>query len=94
MVTHCGGGMDRTGFFTFLLEGLLGVEEEDLYRDYLLSSFCNIAARTPIAITEYLEVVNACEGDTLQQRFYNYLHTVHDVPTEDLESVISIMKSE
>lgn len=36
---HCTSGADRTGTFAFLLEGLLGVEIDDLYRDFELTSF-------------------------------------------------------
>ena len=93
---HCGGGMDRTGYFSFVLNGLLGVVEEDLYRDYILSSFSYIATQPRVAatVTEYLEAVNAYSGDTLQARFYNYLHLEHGVPTEDLDNVIRIMTNQ
>lgn len=36
---HCGGGTDRTGLDSFILNGLLGVSYEDLTRDYELTSF-------------------------------------------------------
>ena len=36
---HCTAGADRTGTFAFLLEGMLGVELDDLYRDFELTSF-------------------------------------------------------
>ena len=36
---HCNEGADRTGTFAFLLEGLLGVSESDLAKDYELTSF-------------------------------------------------------
>ena len=36
---HCTSGADRTGTFAFLLEGMLGVELEDLYKDFELTSF-------------------------------------------------------
>ncbi len=36
---HCGGGTDRTGLDTFILNGLLGVSYEDLTRDYELTSY-------------------------------------------------------
>ena len=39
IVFHCTSGADRTGTFAFLLEGMLGVELEDLYRDFELTSF-------------------------------------------------------
>ncbi len=36
---HCHGGSDRTGTLAFLIEALLGVSEEDLSKDYELTSF-------------------------------------------------------
>ena len=36
---HCWGGADRTGTICFLIEGLLGVEESELAKDYELTSF-------------------------------------------------------
>lgn len=36
---HCNAGADRTGTISFLLNGLLGVSEEDLTRDFELTSF-------------------------------------------------------
>ena len=36
---HCNAGADRTGTFAFLLEGLLGVSESDLAKDFELTSF-------------------------------------------------------
>lgn len=36
---HCTAGADRTGTFAFLLEGLLGVSENDLAKDYELTDF-------------------------------------------------------
>jgi protein-tyrosine phosphatase len=45
---HCAIGTDRTGITGLLLLGLMGVEEEVLYRDYLTSNFANIgSSRTP-----------------------------------------------
>ena len=36
---HCTSGADRTGTFAFLLAGMLGVEIDDLYRDFELTCF-------------------------------------------------------
>ena len=36
---HCSGGRDRTGTVAFLLNGLLGVSEEDLCRDWEATAF-------------------------------------------------------
>lgn len=42
---HCIGGADRTGSFGFLVNGLLGVSEEDLIKDYELTSFSSYGPR-------------------------------------------------
>ena len=39
IVFHCTSGADRTGTFAFLLEGMLGVGIDDLYRDFELTNF-------------------------------------------------------
>lgn len=36
---HCAAGRDRTGYIAFLLEGLCGLREEQLYRDHLAIVF-------------------------------------------------------
>ncbi|MBO4219766.1 MAG: tyrosine-protein phosphatase [Clostridia bacterium] len=36
---HCWGGIDRTGTWIFLLNGMLGVSEDDLLADYEFSGF-------------------------------------------------------
>ena len=38
---HCIGGQDRTGTLAFILNGLLGVSEEELYRDWESTAFWN-----------------------------------------------------
>ena len=39
IVFHCTSGADRTGTFAFLLEGMLGVQIDDLYKDFELTTF-------------------------------------------------------
>ncbi len=43
---HCRIGADRTGTLAYLLEGLLGVSEEDRYRDYEMTVFFGLDERT------------------------------------------------
>ena len=44
LLLHCSIGTDRTGVICFLINALLGVSEEDLYKDYLFSMFGMIFA--------------------------------------------------
>jgi protein tyrosine/serine phosphatase len=48
LVFHCAIGTDRTGYIAFLINALLGVEEESLYRDYLFSNYGNIGSSRSI----------------------------------------------
>ncbi len=40
---HCNAGADRTGTVAFLLNGLLGVSESDLIKDFELTSFSKVS---------------------------------------------------
>ena len=60
LMFHCSIGTDRTGFISFIINALAGVEERDLYRDYLMSNYANIGgARDHAAITNYLNFLKA-----------------------------------
>ena len=59
LVFHCSIGTDRTGMVAFLINGLLGVSEEDLFRDFLFSNFGNIGSmRTQSIIQTYMDTVD------------------------------------
>lgn len=66
---HCQIGTDRTGVTGLLLLGLMGVEEETLYRDYLMSNFANIGGSrdpgVPETFLRYLHRGN-CNGGKYQ----------------------------
>lgn len=42
---HCNAGADRTGTLSFLIESFLGVSEEDMVRDFELTSFSSYGKR-------------------------------------------------
>ncbi len=58
---HCWGGIDRTGSVALLLEGLLGVSEEDMLLDYELSSLGSLGTRSRKAeyFVRFLEKLTA-----------------------------------
>lgn len=92
VIYHCNIGTDRTGIISFLVDGLLGVSEEDLYRDYLMSNFGNIGgSRTVSSIQDnYVKYIKKFNGDTLSQKIYNCL-VANDVPADYLDAVIEIL---
>lgn len=91
IVFHCAIGTDRTGMIAFLLNGLLGVETEDLYYDYMFSNYGLIwGSRDTGAIDGYLKVLSRYAGDTLSEQIRNYLLDI-GVTNEQIDSVVSIM---
>ena len=72
---HCAIGCDRCGTLSFLIEGLLGVSELDLCRDYELSTFSlsekNKRVRSPLkSMLDHIRKHGP--KDDLAQCFYNY----------------------
>lgn len=72
---HCTYGCDRTGTVCMLLEGLLGVSFEDVVRDYELSSLfaLNVTRRN---CAEFLDTLQALEGETFQGKIVGYLLSI------------------
>ena len=92
VIFNCNIGTDRTGMIAFLVNGLLGVAEEDLYRDYLFSNFGNIGSARDLArIENYVTVLKNAPGATLSEKIYNYLADTVGVPRAQLDAVIEIL---
>ena len=92
VIYHCNIGTDRTGLISFLVDGLLGVSEENLYRDYLMSNFGNIGGSRTVSSIQgnYVNYIKSFNGDTLSQKIYNCL-VANDVPADYLDAVIEIL---
>ncbi len=72
---HCAIGCDRCGTLSFLVEGLLGLSELDLCRDYELSTFSlsrkNKRVRSPLkSMLNHIRTFGP--KDDLAKCFYNY----------------------
>lgn len=93
---HCMVGTDRTGLVCWLVNGLCGVSEDDLWRDYLFSNFGAIGdPRKPSKIqNNYVDKLAAATGATYAEKVYNYLKNTVGIPASDLDAVIRIMKAE
>ena len=88
---HCIYGADRTGCFAFLLEGLLGLPVDQLYKDYELTSFSSPGTRAKTGIDQKLQYIKALQGNNLQEKFYNYWRGAVGVSETDLNDFINIM---
>lgn len=95
IIFHCNIGTDRTGLYAFLINGLLGVSEDDLYRDYLFSNFGNIGgSRSVNNIKSYVAKAKSFDGETLSEQIANCLTDGVGVPRDHINKVISIMKGD
>lgn len=82
IIFHCSMGRDRTGTTTFLILGLLGVDEDTLRHEYYASFFSQQGAfnetEFPLLITNMNRLVNGFDDfgdadDTLQDKIHAYL---------------------
>lgn len=91
---HCSIGTDRTGLIAWLVNGLCGVAEKNLWRDYLFSNFGTIGGTRTREKNEgvYVNQIKAKTGVNLAEKTYNFLKDYFGVPTSDLDAVIRIMK--
>lgn len=86
---HCTKGADRTGIVCYLLEALLGVPEEDCYRDWELSILDN-GSDNHEAMDRFIETLRKNEGNTLQEKTENYLLSI-GVTQEEIGSIRSLL---
>ena len=74
ILMHCSGGRDRTGTLAFLLNGLLGVGEDDLCRDWEASVFSDPGMKfSSDRIQRLLSYLKTMPGETLQARIEVYV---------------------
>lgn len=75
---HCIAGQDRTGAVAFILNGLLGVEEEELYRDWESTGFWNPSAKFNHArLFDFLVAVfDEYPGETINERIAGYVKSL------------------
>ncbi len=99
MLFHCAVGRDRTGTTAFLILGLLGVDEETLYREYYASMFSQAGSCDDEE--RLLHVVNMAglrkglsnfggKNATLQEQIRDYLLKV-GVTEEEIASIRDIL---
>lgn len=89
---HCSIGTDRTGMMAYIFEGLLGVSETDMFRDYLFSNFGKIGDERSVSTIRlgYPLIFKNTQGKTLSESIYRYLADTVGVPEEQLDAFIRI----
>ena len=92
IVFHCIGGADRTGTVAFLLNGLLGVDEEELYKDYEATGFQGGVTdpRHRKWLEELVSAVRKLPGGTIAEKLENF-HMSLGFTRDDIKRFRSIM---
>lgn len=89
---HCIGGADRTGCDAWILNGILGVAEDDLMKDWELTCFeyeSQAFGHKP-RIDHFLEGLNKYPGATMREKCENYVKAL-GFTDADLAKFRSIM---
>ncbi len=89
MYLHCTYGVDRTGTIVFLLQGLLGVSEEDMKLEYSLS-----AHKDPDALNGVYNGLDSYTGSTINEKIETFLIESVGVTQEQIESIREIYLEE
>ena len=94
-IFHCTAGADRTGLVALLINGLMGVGEDDLYRDYQFTNFANVSwMRYKSTISNsYIRTIKEQEGVTLRDKIVNLL-TSYGISSSDITTVYSMLQGE
>jgi hypothetical protein len=94
MYLHCTWGQDRTGTIIFLLQGVLNMSEEDMKREYQLSSYVNPSILKNNNMEVIVSGLMPYEGDSLQEKILTFLTTEIGVTAEEIISIRSIFLEE
>lgn len=81
---HCVGGADRTGTICAILEGLLGVSQSDIDKDYELTSFVNTLhsgetvtrKRSADYWTGFITYIGTMTGTTFRDKVVNWAQRI------------------
>lgn len=86
ILMHCSGGRDRTGTLAFLLNGLLGVSEEDLCRDWESTVFFDSGSKfSSDRIGGLLDYLKIYPGETINERIEAYFKSC-GIKAADIET--------
>lgn len=93
MVFHCAGGADRTGTLASLVHGVLGASDEQIWMDYLITSWAGAInqKRYPAWFLSFVRSFDKFEGATLSERICNYFKLTLGFTEDDLNKIRDIL---
>lgn len=92
VVFHCIAGADRTGTIAFILNGLLGVEEDLLWQDWEINAFFdgNLDFKHRDRIAEVSRLLHAFPGATLAEKCENFAKS-RGITQEEIDTFRNLM---
>ncbi|MBR4518676.1 MAG: tyrosine-protein phosphatase [Victivallales bacterium] len=92
ILVHCSAGQDRTGTIVFIINALLGVPEEDLFRDWEATAFTfhHPQYTHETHLYKLFKVFDQYPGETLRERVEQYVFSL-GFTTEDLATLRNIL---
>ena len=94
---HCAWGADRTGLLALLLEGLLGYQLDQIYKDYELTSFSaapGASNRLKTSFQDRIDVFQGMSGATLRDKVEGFFLNKLGVSQEDIDYFRTVMLDE
>lgn len=88
---HCIWGADRTGLLSMLLEGLLGVPQDQSNKNYELTSFSLAGQRVRNTQNEMYNCILDQSGATVQKKFNTFFVEKLGVSQSDIDEFRTIM---
>ena len=86
---HCTNGTSRTGIVVFLLQSILGVSEEDMRLEYMLSAFSESVKDSKL--NPVYARIESMPGSTINEQTANYLINVIGVSTDEIARIRNIL---
>ena len=88
---HCRVGADRTGFVSYLILALLGVDREDVLRDYLFTNFSEQGFYRPPINRGYVITIDETPGTTLREKVRRVLSETIGIPEAELDRIAAFL---
>lgn len=91
MYFHCTYGADRTGTFVYLLQGLLGMSEQDMVREYQMTGMTTREYATSTRMDAVAEKIAQFPGETTSEKIEYFLTKEIGVSKAEIQSIRNIL---